>query len=233
MIKWLFRAFQGQTKIIFRSISQSVLRDFQEHFRTKFSALSRSISRSCLNTIKSISRRVKNHHVFKWVCSPGISILEVFRNLNASTVCFISVSQLKIFKNPKSHGKIESSTRRTHSSPGKHTLHPENTLLALTLGGGKGKWSFPRSPLTLGGGKGKWSFPRSPLTLGGGYSMFWWHISCLFLWPYFVWMRPRHRNSYVSVTCILSYYCGLILCECNHTIGIRMVWWNIIFPMDF
>ena len=38
---------------------------------------------------------------------------------------------VKILKNLKSHGKIESSTRRTHSSPGKHTLHPENTLLAM------------------------------------------------------------------------------------------------------
>ena len=130
MFKRLFSAFQGQAKSIFTSISRSVLRDFQEHSRTNFSALFRSISRSCLNKIQSISRRLKNHHVFKCVCSPGISIPEMFWNLNASKVCIISVSWLRIFKNPQKTPKIQSSTRRKHSSPGENTLHPEKTLLA-------------------------------------------------------------------------------------------------------
>ena len=91
-----------------------------------------------------------------------------------------------------------------------------------------------------------------------GIHMVRWHVSCLLLGPYLVRMLPNHKKSYglvtyilfifvalfcvnaakaqefiCPVTCILFYYCGLILCECNQNIGIRMVWWNIIFPMDF
>ena len=79
-----------------------------------------------------------------------------------------------------------------------------------------------------------------------------WHVSCLVLLPYLVWMQPKHRNSYVSVTWIMLiivalicvnatkpkeficlgdmnhvYYCGLDLCKCSQAIGIHKVCWHV------
>ena len=56
-----------------------------------------------------------------------------------------------------------------------------------------------------------------------GVHVFRWHVSCLLLLPFLVWMQPSHRNSFGLVTCILFSIVVLFWWECSQNIRIHMV----------